>query len=162
MEKIEWVEEYLAAAIKLAYDEGHEPALKLLHNVLMEEPGYGRLHNTMGVIYCYEADNAAHAELHFKLAIKFDPGFADPYWHLGNLLYDDDRLDEAIKVFRKGLKARQAKKSQLLHFTGKAYELKKKYGRALEYYKDALGNSAETWDCLLIENSIKRCKRKQR
>ncbi|HWA34169.1 MAG TPA: hypothetical protein VG737_08575, partial [Cyclobacteriaceae bacterium] len=126
------------------------------------EPGYSRLHNTIGSIYFYNADNIPAAELHFTMAIRFDGKFADPYWHLGNLLYQEERLDDAIRIFKKGLKARQARKSNLLHYAGKAYELKKKYTKAIRCYHDALGHSAELWDCLVIENSIKRCKRKQR
>jgi predicted Zn-dependent protease len=162
MEKIGWIEEYLEEALRLADDEGHEPALKLLDKLLFEEPGYSRLHNTIGSIYFYHAENIPAAELHLRMAIRFDEKFADPYWHLGSLLYQEERLDDAIRIFKKGLTAKQARKSSLLHYAGKAYELKQKYSKAIEYYHDALRHSAELWDCVVIQNSIKRCKRKQR
>jgi len=162
MEKIKWIEEYLEEALRLANDEGHEPALKLLDKLLYEEPGYGRLHNVLGNIYFYHADEIASAERHFRMAIKFDPRLADPYVHLGRLLCEDERHDEAIKIYTKGLKAKQAFKSGLLSGAGKAYELKKKYRKAIVHYKDALSHSAELWYCLMLEESIKRCKRKQK
>ena len=162
MEKIKWIEEYLEEAIRLAGDEGHEPALKLLDKLLYEEPGYGRLHNVLGNIYFYYADEIASAERHFRMAIKLDPMLADPYVHLGHLLCEEERHDEAIEVYTKGLKAKQAFKSGLLSGVAKSYELKKKYKKAIAHYKDALGHSAELWNCMVLEESIKRCKRKQK
>jgi hypothetical protein len=57
MEKIKWIEEYLQHALELAWLEGHERALKLLDRLLYEEPGYGRLHNTLGIIYFQYAED---------------------------------------------------------------------------------------------------------
>jgi len=162
MEKIEWIEEYLEEALRLAWMEGHEPALKLLDRLLYEEPGYARLHNTLGVIYLDYADDVKQAEPHFRMAIKFDPQLAEPYHGLGKLLFDEERLDEAIEIYSLGLTARKAQKSHLLVGVGKAYELKKKFGKAITHYRKALSHSAELWNCITIEESIKRCKRKQK
>ena len=162
MDKIVWIEEYLEEALRLANMEGHEPALKLLDRLLYEEPGYSRLHNTLGIIYSHYADDQKMAETHFRMAITFDDTFAEPYWYLGQLLYHDERLDEAIEVYCNGLKAKQANKSILLAGAGRAYELKKKYKKAIAHYKDALSSSAELWRCMMLEENIKRCKRKQK
>ncbi len=162
MEKIKWVEEYLEEALRLACEDSYEPALKLLDKLLYEEPGYGRLHNTLGKIYFYYAEDVEAAERHFTMAIKFDPRLAEPYVLLGQLLNDEERHDEAIRIYLKGLKAKQAFKSGLFHGAGKAYELKKQYKKAIEHYQSALENSAELWDCRVLEESIKRCKRKRK
>lgn len=162
MEKIYWMEEYLEEGLRLAAEEGHEPALNLLEKLLYDEPGYARLHHTLGIVYFYHADNLELAEKHLRLAIQFDKKFAEPYWYLGKLLSDDDRLDEAIEVYQHGMKAKRARKAELLNETGRAYELKKKFATAIRHYKKALGYSAELWKCLVIEQSIKRCKRKQK
>lgn len=162
MEKIKWIEEYLEEALKLAWMEGHEPALKLLDRLLYEEPGYARLHYTMGLIFFDYAEDNVRAEKHFRLAIQFDKKFADSYWYLGKLLADDDRLDDALEIYRQGLKAKQAKKAYLFEQVGKAYELKKQFRKAIARYQKALRNSAELWHCLVLEESIKRCKRKQK
>lgn len=50
MEKIEWIEDCLRHALEVAWLEGHERALELLDRILYEEPGYSRLHHTLGVI----------------------------------------------------------------------------------------------------------------
>jgi tetratricopeptide (TPR) repeat protein len=162
MEKIKWIEEYIEQALQLAWMEGHEPALKLLDRILYEEPGYGRLHNALGFLYFVYAEDVKQAEVHFRMAIRFSPKFADPYWHLGQLLKQEERHDEAIEICSKGLKAKQANKTRLLESVGQAYELKKKYSKAIRNYKVALSHSAELWQCLVLEENIKRCKRKQK
>jgi tetratricopeptide (TPR) repeat protein len=96
------------------------------------------------------------------LAIKFDPELAEPYRLLGDLLYQEERLDEAIEIYQAGLNARQARKSDLLSGVGKAYELKKKYRKAIAHYRKALRHSAELRTCIILEEYIKRCRRKQR
>lgn len=162
MEKIKWIEEYLEEALKLAWMEGHEAALKLLDRLLYEEPGYGKLHYTMGVIYFDYAEDMQQAEKHFRLAIKFAPRYANSYWYLGTLLYREERLEESIQILDAGLEAKQADKSLLLTNMAKAYELNQQFGKAIATYKKALGHSAELWNCKVIEESIKRCKRKRK
>lgn len=162
MEKITWLEEYLEEAQRLAIDESHEPALKLLNRLLYDEPGYARLHNVIGEIYLYYADDVKLAEVHFRTAITFSPDFADSYSNLGQLLRQEERLEEAIAVLKSGLAAKQSDKSGLLAKMGQAYELQKKFSKAIRYYKDALSHSVELWHCLVLEKSIKRCKRKQK
>jgi tetratricopeptide (TPR) repeat protein len=96
------------------------------------------------------------------IRLSRDEGHETALRLLDKLLYEEERLDEAVKVYLKGTKAKQAPKSGLLEGAGKAYELKKKYNKAIEHYKNALSHSAELWECLVIENSITRCKRKQK
>lgn len=162
METIKWIDEYIEEANRLIEYDDHEAALKLLRNILFEEPGYAKLHHVLGSIYFYQLDDAGKAEQHFRLAIRFDPEFAEPYGDLGQLLSDDDRLDEAIHIYALGMTAKKANKTYLHSSTAKAYELKRKYSKAIKHYKEALGHSAELWKCMSLEECIKRCKRKQR
>jgi tetratricopeptide (TPR) repeat protein len=159
MEKILWIEEYLEEAVRLAHEEGTEPALKLLDRLLYEEPGYARLHYVLGRVYD-QAEDPQKAERHLRLSIYFDATLAEPYNLLGSILYDQQRLDEAIVIYRKGLKAKQAQKAWLLSEVGRAFELKRKYRKAISHYREALRCSAELRNCTVLEASIKRCKRK--
>src|SRR6478736_9790679 len=143
MEKIKWIDEYIEEAMRHIYEEGHEHTLKLLDRLLYEEPGYSRLHQAIALINLHYADNKPAAELHFRMAIKFDKTFADPYWHLGQLLHQEERLEESIEICTKGLKAKRSNKSSLLATVGQSYELKKKYRKAISSYKNALSYSAE-------------------
>jgi tetratricopeptide (TPR) repeat protein len=162
MEKIKWIDDYLGQALEIACIEGHERALKLLDKLLYEEPGYGRLHHTLGIIYMRYADDVKQAEVHFRLAIKFSPEFADSYNWLACLLMEEDRHDDMIAICLEGLKAKRANKALLLENVGTGFELKKKYRKAIKSYRDALSHSAGLWNCKVLEESIKRCKRKQR
>jgi tetratricopeptide (TPR) repeat protein len=162
MEKIEWIEEYLEEAMRLACDEGYEPALQLLDKLLFEEPGYGRLHFTLGKVYYYYTDELTKAERHFRLAIRFDQEYADTYLYLGCLLSGDGRYGDAVDVYLHGLKAKHAYKSELYDGAARSYELMKKYKKAISNYREALSHSAETFRCLVLEESIKRCERKRK
>jgi len=162
MEKIRWIEEYLEQALEVAWMEGHERAVNLLDRLLYEEPGYGRLHYTLGLIFFKYADEPKQAEMHLRMAIQFSPEYAESYNLLAEVLKQDDRHEETIDICTKGLKAKKANKSLLLENVGNAWELKQKYGKAIRSYRDALRHSAELWSCKILEESIKRCKRKQR
>jgi len=162
MEKIKWIEEYINEANNFISMGEYEQALKVLNKILYEEPGYARLHYTLGCIYYYEADEIKKREQHLKLAIHFDKDYADSYVDLGKLLSKEERLDEAIKVYLKGVKAKQANKTRLLSGAGNAYELKRNYAKAIRHYRKALRHSAELWNCIVLEESIKRCKRKNK
>ena len=162
MEKIKWIDECVEEAMRHLYEEGYEHTLKLLNRLLYEEPGYSRLHYAIAMINLNHADDKTAAELHLRMAIKFDAAYAEPYWHLGQLLHQEERLDEAINICTDGLKAKRSNKSSLMATVGQSYELKKKYRKAISSYKNALSYSAELWDCKVLEESIKRCKRKQK
>lgn len=162
MEKIKWIEEYLEQALEVAWLEGHERAINLLERLLYEEPGYGRLHYTLGVIYFRYADENKLAEQHLKLAVKFCPEYADSYALLVDVLKQDERHDETIEICKSGLKAERADKSALLGSLGNAWELKQNYSKAIKSYRKALRHSAELWNCRVLEENIKRCKRKQK
>lgn len=160
--KIKWIDEYITQALEIAWLEGHERALKLLGKILYEEPGYGRLHNALGIIFYKYADELKRAERHFRFAIKFDPELAEPYGYLADMLKQDERHDETIKICLKGLDAEKANRSSLLENIGNAWELKRKYRKAIKSYREALSHSTELWNCRVLELSIKRCKKKQR
>lgn len=160
--KIKWIEEYLEQALEIAWMEGAERALKLLDKLLYEEPGYGRLHYTLGLIYWKYAEEPTNAEMHLRAAIRFNPELADAYTLLAEVLQQDERHDETIQVCTSGLKAKRANKAVLHENVGNAWELKQKYSKAIKSYRNALRHSAKLWDCKVLEESIKRCKKKQK
>lgn len=160
--KIQWIEEYLTYTMEVVWLEGHERALKLLDRILYEEPGYSRLHNTLGIIYFKHADDVTKAEQHFRWAIQFNPDFAEPYTYLTEVFKQDERHDETIEMCKRGLKSEKANKSFLFESLGNAWELKRNYRKAIKSYRKALNHSAELWDCKVLETSIERCKRKQK
>src|SRR5690349_3579830 len=161
-ERIQWLDEYLAKALEIAWQEGHTRAVQLLSHLLFEEPGYGRLHNTLGIIYYRYADEPTLAEMHFRWAIHFDPELSEPYALLTDLLKTDERHDETLQICEQGLRVKRTNKSLLHESAGNAWELKGKFRKAIRSYRKALGCSTELWNCRVLEANIDRCKRKQR
>src|SRR6187549_2283430 len=85
MNRIDWMEKYMTEAEQLIYDNKIDQGLHMLTDLLYDEPGYGRLHNYIGWANLYYTQNVTQAELHFKMAIRFDETFAPPYLHMGTL-----------------------------------------------------------------------------
>ena len=159
--KIEWIEKYLTQAENFILNEELEKGLALLNSLLYDEPGYGRLHNHLGWAYMYYGDNEELAELHLKLAIRFDPEYHAPYLHLGELLNRLKRFDEAIGYMETGLAKKDANKMSILDAMGLAYESKREYGKAIKAYKAALLESMFTYYSNKLSDGIKRCRRKK-
>jgi tetratricopeptide (TPR) repeat protein len=159
--RILWLDEYLAKALDIVVQDGYEQAVKLLNNLLYDEPGYGRLHSTLGIIYYKYAEHSWLAERHLRWAIRFDPQLSEPYALLADLLRQDDRHDETIEVCLRGLKVKRTNKSLLHESIGNAWELKGKYRKAIRSYRKAILQSTENWTCRLLETGIERCRMKQ-
>jgi tetratricopeptide (TPR) repeat protein len=102
----------------------------------------------------------ARAELHLKMAIRFNAGFAAAYQHLGTLLIRLSRYDEALDYLEKGLTKYNANRTVLLEKIASVYELKKDYTKAIRKYKEALASTAG-FDAATYTEAIKRCRKKR-
>lgn len=161
MNRIEWIEKHMATAEQLIYDNQVEQGLKVLDTLLYEEPGYGSLHNHIGWAYMYYTPDAAKAELHLKLSIRFDAAFAPAYLHLGVLYNRLGRYSEAIDCLRVGLTKPNANKYALMSNIAQAYELRGELGAAIKAYKEALVTSVAEFEVSQLMEGVKRCRRKR-
>jgi tetratricopeptide (TPR) repeat protein len=159
--KIEWIEKYLQEAEQMIYDNRVNEGLQLMNTLLYDEPGYGHLHNHLGWAYMYYTEHMAKAEMHLKLAIKFDGIYPAPYIHLGTLLTRAGRYDEAVEYLVQGLAKPTAHRSGFLEEMGKAYELKGEYRKAIKAYRDAIASSVVTFEVNNLADNIKRCRKKK-
>lgn len=160
MMRIEWIEKYLQEAEKLIYENNIEEGFRIMNNLLYDEPGYGSLHNHLGWAYMYYSDADARAELHLKMAIKFNPSFVASYQHLGTLLIRLGRYDEALEYLEKGIAQYNANRTAFLEKIATVYELKKDYSKAIRKYKEALASTAG-FDAATYVEAIKRCRKKR-
>lgn len=158
--RIEWMEKYMADAERLICDNQIEEGLVLLNNLLYDEPGYGSLHNHLGWAYMYYTAETTKAELHLKLAIRFDAEFAAPYLHLGNLYIRMGRYTDALVNLEKGLTTKNANRVAHLEAIGHAYELKREYAKAIRAYKEALASTIG-FEIGNLTEGIKRCRKKR-
>src|SRR6187549_1297302 len=78
-------------------NSNYPEAFQKYEDILYEEPGYAPAHNSIGWIFKTQFDNYKKAELHFHAAIKADPNYPHPYFHLASLLLDQERFAELEK-----------------------------------------------------------------
>jgi tetratricopeptide (TPR) repeat protein len=159
--KLTWMEKYLADAERLIVEGRVDEGLNLLNNLLYEEPGYGGLHNHLGWAYFYYTQNVASAELHLKMAMKFDEADAAPYIHLSNLYLKHMRYTDAIACLKEALTKCNGKDIGLFRNLAQAYELNKEWSMAIRIYKEALSASLVDHEVHNLLASIKRCRRKR-
>lgn len=159
--RIEWIEKYLKEAEGMIYDNRVNEGLDMMHNLLYDEPGYGFLHNHLGWAYFYYTEDVAKAELHLKLAIKFDGEYPAPYIHMGSLLIKVGRYNEAIAYLKQGVQKPNAHKVGFLEVIGQAYELNREYKNAIRAYRDASAASVASHEITNFSEGIKRCRRKK-
>jgi tetratricopeptide (TPR) repeat protein len=161
MTRIKWIEKYLTEAEQLIYNDQVEQALKILNNLLHQEPGYGRLHNHLGWAYLYYSDEVRLAELHLKMAIQFDESYAAPYLHLGSLYIREERFSEALTYLQHGLSKPKSNRVALLQSLGCVHELRGEWRKAIAAYKKAMLASIQEHEVTDLEAGIKRCLRKR-
>ena len=161
METILWMENCMSSAEHMICDGRVEEGLRVLNNLLYDEPGYGPLHNYLGWAYMYYGNDAARAEMHFNMAIRFAPEYAPPYLHMGNLFNRAARNAEAIEYFRAGLTKPEANRPALLEAMAHAYELQGEYRRAVLTYKEAATSSTVDMEVDRMLKAVSRCRRKR-
>lgn len=159
--KLEWIEQYMKEAEQLIYANEVDRGICLLNELLYDEPGYGRLHNHLGWAYTYYTSDSARAELHLKMAIKFQSEFFAPYLHIGQLLIRIGRADEAIDYLRAGLTKPEANAVGLWDLIGRAYEMKADYRNAIAAYKQAMIGSLNDHEVKAFKEGINRCRKKR-
>ncbi|HCW08755.1 MAG TPA: hypothetical protein DGG95_15470 [Cytophagales bacterium] len=161
MKRIEWMEKYMADAERLFYENRVDEGLGMLNNLLYEEPGYGSLHNHMGWAYLYYTADTERAELHLKMAIRFDESFPAPYLHLGALYIRQGKYNEAITWLKSGLTKHQPNPIAFLQNIAQAYELQGEWSNAIKAYKEAMLASVAEQEVNSLMESMKRCRRKR-
>lgn len=158
--ELEWMEHYLANAEQMMYNNQVKEGLELMDSLLYEEPGYGLLHNYLGWAYFYYTSDTAKAELHLKMAMKFDAEYAPPYLHMGNLYVKAGRYTDALQYLQLGLTKRNANKVSFLDNIAQVYELKKEFSKAIKYYKEAMASTVG-FETAQLSEGIRRCQKKR-
>ena len=159
--KLEWMEKYLNEAEQLIYDNRVNDAIALLQNLLYDEPGYGYLHNHLGWAYMYYTADVTQAELHLKMAIKFDGQYPAPFIHMGNLMIRCNRYAEAIDYLKQGMEKPSASRVVFLEAMGQAWELSGDFGQAIKAYREAMMAALTDHEVTNMTNHVARCRKKK-
>lgn len=153
-------ERCMAMAERLILEQRVDEGMRLLTELLYDEPGSAALHNELGWGYLYFVGNPAQAELHLEAAIRFEPAFAPPYLHLGNLHSQAGRYSLALDWFARGLRRAGANRGALAAGMGWAHEMRGEYRLAIRRYKESLAVSAGP-EYESLRESIRRCRGKR-
>ena len=151
---------YLEAEADIRNNNYHE-AFQKHENILYEEPTYAPSHNSLGWIYKTQLDNYEKAENHFIAAIKSDPQYPHPYFHLASLYIDIEKFNELARHLEKCLQVNTVDKGWIYYRYGMMDELKANYAHAIRHYKKAILNSLSNEKIKDYQADIERCQTKQ-
>ncbi len=161
MYKTSEIEELFLEAEK-AIDEGnHREGKKLLEEILIEEPSFGRAHNHLGWIYKSKYQDFRLAEKHYKLAIHFNPEYPSTYLNYAFLLRDQNRLEELKQLLDKAIKIDSINRCGIYDEFGSLYELRGEYNKAIKNYRMAIRFCLNDNVLEDLRKHIKRCKKKK-
>lgn len=157
-------EEYIENVIQLAEeaidDCNYKQAKDLLMSGLAEEPGYPKLHATIGKLYHYEIEDQAMAERHYHLALHFKPAYQEVYEDLA-WLYIKHKKYVGLKYWmKKAKKVKGVNKGLVYENLGKVAEAEENYKKALKLFKKGHLKTLNDYDARRLKKHIKRNKYK--
>ena len=162
--KMDIYEEYIENVIQLAEeaidDCNYKQAKDLLLSGLAEEPGYPKLHATMGRLYHYEIENQTMAEMHYHLALHFKPAYQEVYDDLAWLYIQHKKYVGLKHWMKKAKKVKGVCKGMVYENLGKVAEAEKDYKKALKLFKKGLLKTLNDLDASRLKKHIKRNKYK--
>jgi tetratricopeptide (TPR) repeat protein len=154
-------EKYLQAVEEVNY--GQTPmGLKLLNEIVNDDPLYVRAHFQLGKIYHYEINDYQTAGYHYKTCMELEPEFPDNYFHYLKLVVflNMEKLVNAIA--KKALKTPGVDASDIYDQLGLFYEKNRNWENALNAYQKAFFEVTYKNQKQEIEESLERVKLKIR
>ena len=135
-------------------------AFKIYESILYEEPDSAPAHNHMGWLYKTQFNNYAKAENHFLAAIKCEPLYPHPYFHVAALLMEMERTDELERHLEKCMKVRTIDKSWVHARYGMMEEDRYDYDQAIYYFEKAILATQSDDKIKDFKQDIERCRMK--
>ncbi|MEX6690112.1 hypothetical protein QTN47_21565 [Danxiaibacter flavus] len=128
---------YLEAEADIRNNNYHE-AFQKYESILYDEPDFAPAHNSIGWIYKTQFDNYEKAEMHFKAAMRANPLYPHPYFHMASIYVDLERFDELQRHLDKCLNVITIEKSWVHYRFGLMNEIKGNYAAAIKNYQQAI------------------------
>ncbi|GAA4333640.1 hypothetical protein GCM10023149_40530 [Mucilaginibacter gynuensis] len=152
-------EKYLQAVDELAYGE-RPMGLRLLTEIINNDPTYAKAHYQLGKIYYYEVHDYQTAGYHFKTCIDLEPTFPNAYYHYMRLLVFLNMKTQVIKVKEKALTVPGVSAASIYKVSGLFQEKNKNWAAALADYRTAFMEVTDKQQKIDIEEAIERVKSK--
>ncbi len=155
------IEEKFLQADQLIGDNRLSEAAKMLEDILMEAPDFGKAHNHMGWLYETKFKNLQRAEEHYRLALKFSPDYAAGYYNYCYLLSSLRKYDELEKLLERAIGVSGISYATIYNEYGLMREMQGQLEDAIHYFRLHIKNSFDTKTIDTAAESIKRCERKK-
>ncbi len=156
-----YLEEVILDAEKAIGEGEYIEGRNMLESILQYEPGYAKVHNLLGWLYLYYLSDDARAEMHLKLAAKFDPFYKPPYLHLTDLYLRNENYHKLEEFILKAKEVKGISKYLVYERLGIVEEARGNFSKAIENYRNAIFHSMDNYDIDEMKSNIKRCKFKK-
>ncbi|MGL4598448.1 MAG: hypothetical protein ACRCYO_13090 [Bacteroidia bacterium] len=153
-------EKYLKAAQKRDCGKTVK-ALRLLEEILEEEPSHAKAHYEMAMIQSEEFGNTVVAERHLELAIRFDPQLSWTYMSLLEVLNAQQKHERLLEISELALKHAEVCNACVGLEIGLSFEKKHQYEEALRHYRFAKRESLCVSDTEKSKEAIDRIRNKE-
>lgn len=157
----ECIENVIQLAEEAMDDCNYKQAIDLLESGLAEEPGYPKLHATIGRLYHYDLENLAMAEMHYHFALRFKPAYQAVYEDLAWLYIKHKKYMGLKHWMGKAKQVKGVNKGMVYENLGKVAEAEGNYEKALKLFKKGLLKTLNDCDTSRLKKHIKRNKYKK-
>jgi len=152
-------EKYLQAVDEINYGENPK-GLKLLNEIISNDPLHARAHYQLGKIFYYEIKDYQAAGYHFKTCAELEPSFPDVYYHYLHLIVFLNMDKKVNEVAVKALTIPGVSAAAIHNLLGLFAEKKKSWTVAINEYQSAFIEVIDKKHQEDIEISIERVKQK--
>lgn len=155
------IEHEMARVDALWEDQLYEAGHRILEDILANEPGYGKAHAYMGWYAYAKAGDYESAAESYRLAMRFNPGFAGIYPNYTGVLIALNRCEQAVEIALMGMNVGGTDKAHLRAEIGRAYEMRRRLKHARKAYRDAYYLADEDRMMSAMKAAMSRVRRKR-
>ncbi|MCU0445642.1 MAG: hypothetical protein MUE85_12075 [Microscillaceae bacterium] len=137
-------------------------AYDTLTYIIEQDLEYGKAYNHLGWIYETKYKDYPKAEECYKMAVKYSPDYVAVYLNYAILLSTIEKYEELEKLLQKAMNVKGINKSKIWNEYAIMYEMQGKYVEAIDAYKKSIQTSLVDDEVARAEQSIERCRKKQR
>lgn len=154
-------EKYIKAVEKLWYGN-NKKALRLLSEIVADDPFYAKAHYQLGKLYYYEVKDYHAAGYHFRTCTELAPDFPDVYYHYLHLVVFLNMGNAVQSVKEKALTVPGVDTAAVYNLAALYAEKQKDWNAALEGYRQAAMDTTVKTEKDNIDESIARVKAKKK
>jgi len=152
-------EKYLQVLDELNYGE-RPKALKLLNEIITNDPTYARAHYQLALLYYYTIEDYQMAGYHFKLCAELEPDFPEVYEHYLRLVIFLGMDKMVNTIYQKSLTVKGVNQAIINSLLGLFAEKKKDWAKSVSHYQLALLDATNKEEQDNAEADIKRVREK--